>query len=263
MREGGERMETKNLETRKPETKNLEMKNLETKDFERRGELPNLTMSGYGKASGGEYGNVQIDGVTKVAGHLSALYGIRSSGVTTIEGNVYTPELRSEGKLSVEGALIARTTLLDGMCKVGGRIEADSVKLDGMLTAGGDIEAETFIGRGVVKSEGLLNAGTIELGLAHKASKIREIGGETVIVSRLGGSGWGWLWSWAMPSAESRLDAEVIEGDIVRLEYTHAAVVRGGQIVIGKGCRIGRAEFKTRMTVHPDSIVEKEEKLGE
>lgn len=225
--------------------------------------LPNLTMSGWGRAIGGEYGNVQIDGVTKVSGSISAAYGIRASGVTNIEANAYTPEMRIEGKLTVGGDLIARTMYLDGLCRVAGRIEADSVKLDGMLTTGGDIEAETFISRGAVRTTGLLNAGTIELGLAHKTSRIRELGGETVIVKRLAGNRWSWLWSWALPDADSRLDAELIEGDILRLEYTHAEVVRGEQIVIGKGCKIGKAEYKGRLTVHPDSVVEKEEKLGE
>ncbi len=225
--------------------------------------LPNMTMSGWGKAAGGEYGNVQIDGVTKVAGHLSAAYGMRSSGVTHVYGNVYAPELRCEGKLTVDGDAIARKLYLDGLCKIAGRIESDSVKLDGVLVAGGDIEAETFISRGSVKTDGLLNAGTVELGLAHKTSKVREIGGETVIVRRLDGSRWGWLWNWVVPEAESRLDAELIEGDIVRLEYTHAAIVRGGQIVVGKGCKIGRAEYKTSLTVHPEGVVEKGEKLGE
>ncbi|MDQ6423356.1 FapA family protein [Paenibacillus sp. LHD-117] len=236
---------------------------MEEKGAERKGDLPNLTMSGWSRANGGEYGNVQIDGVAKVAGNLSAAYGIRAQGVVNVGGNVYAPELRCEGKVTVDGGMISRTVYLDGMLKVSGRIEADSLKLDGFLTAGSDIEAETFIGRGVVKTDGLLNAGTVELGLAHKTSKVREIGGETVIVRRLGGSRWSWLWSWALPSSESRLDAELIEGDIVRLEYTHAAVVRGGQIVIGKGCKIGKAEYKMRLTVHPEGVVDKEEKIGE
>ncbi|MHA6482277.1 hypothetical protein ACX1C1_10305 [Paenibacillus sp. strain BS8-2] len=224
--------------------------------------LPNMTLSGLGKAAGGEYGNVQIDGVTKVFGHLSAAYGMRASGVSHVYGSVYAPEMRCEGKVTVDGDTIVRRMYVDGMCKIGGRIVCDSMKLDGLLTAGGDIEAETFISRGAVKTGGLLNAGTIEIGLAHKTSKIREIGGETVIVRRLDDSRWGWLWNWVVPNAESRLDAELIEGDIVRLEYTHADVVRGGQIVIGKGCRIGKVEYRTSLTVHPEGIVEKGEKYG-
>lgn len=46
-----------------------------------------------------------------------------------------------------------------------------------------------------------------------------------------------------MPSRIGYLNAERIEGEDIRLEYTRAAIVKGSRVHIGKGCSIGRVEY--------------------
>ncbi|MCR2804176.1 hypothetical protein [Paenibacillus soyae] len=224
--------------------------------------LPNMRMSGVIRAAGGRYGTVQVDGVGRIFGDISAAKGFRTNGVLNVEGRIVTPELHMDGKLTAEGGLTAGSVRMDGIAKIGGAISAEKLNLNGILSAGGSVEAESIDARGVMKVSGLLNAGSLALGLTHKASSIGEIGAEQVKVRLLSGSKWSWLWEWAMPLSKPRLDGCLIEGDEIMLEYTHADIVRGSRVTIGRGCKIGLVEYRDALHVHPSAEVLKEEKTN-
>lgn len=224
------------------------------------GGLPNLRMNGVIRASGGHYDNVQVDGVGRISGDLRAATAIRVNGVLNVDGSIDSPDLKADGKLSMNGALRANTIRVEGIVKVGKEVAAESIRLNGILKAQGNIEAEKLQMNGVLTVEGLLNAGQVELGLSHMESKAQEIGGETILVRRIRGNGWKWLWKWAIPGSETRLTADIIEGDDVKLEYTHADIVRGHRVTIGKGCKIGRVEYRDELIRRPGSEIAKEER---
>lgn len=74
---------------------------------------------------------------------------------------------------------------------------------------------------------------------------------------------WNKLASSFIPKLKPELIAKMIEGDVLDLEYTNAEVVSGGVVKIGPGCNIGRVEYLSELTVHPDATVGKVEKYGE
>lgn len=224
--------------------------------------LPKMKMNGIVQGAGGDYASVEVDGVGRIIGDVRAASHARMNGVITVEGSVTAFELAMDGKMKVEGGLRAGSARLDGMMRAGGPIVADSFKMSGMLTAEGHVEAERLDIRGVVSLRGMVNAGSVEIGLSHRASEVEEIGGESVTVKRLGRSGWSRLWKWAVPPSDPILTTALIEGDVVLLEHTHADIVRGRRVTIGKGCRIGRVEYREELNVHPGAIVRKEEKTG-
>lgn len=64
-----------------------------------------------------------------------------------------------------------------------------------------------------------------------------------------------------MNNHNDQLTAEVIEGDQLYLEYTHAEIVRGNTIEIGPGCVIKRIEYKTSLEVDESAKVDAQEKI--
>lgn len=225
--------------------------------------LPKMKLAGIVRGGGGDYETVEVDGAGRLTGDVRAASHMRMNGVITVEGGVTAFELAMDGKLNVEGGLRAGSANMNGMVKVEGSIMADSFRMNGMLAADGSLEAEKLDFSGVVSLRGLINAGTVDIGLSHKESNVAEIGGETITVKLAGSRKWSWLWEWAVPHSKPILTAAVIEGDIVQLENTHAEIVRGHRVAIGKGCHIGRVEYRDELTVHPEALVRKEERIGD
>jgi hypothetical protein len=59
----------------------------------------------------------------------------------------------------------------------------------------------------------------------------------------------------------SVLETSVIEADEIQLEDTRADVVRGRNVVIGAGCRIGLVEYADELRVDPDAEVKERKKI--
>ncbi|HIC96284.1 TPA: hypothetical protein EYP12_06635 [Candidatus Bipolaricaulota bacterium] len=57
------------------------------------------------------------------------------------------------------------------------------------------------------------------------------------------------------------LEAELIEGDEISLEWTRARTVRGKKIEIGEGCEIERVEYSEELRVSPGAEVKERVKL--
>ncbi|GKU77924.1 polymer-forming cytoskeletal protein [Paenibacillus sp. L3-i20] len=223
-------------------------------DHSRR-ERSELKINGVSNIGGGEYNNVTVDGVGRFSGDVSVAGDSRVNGVLHIDGALNAQQLSCDGKLKIAGYLKARDVRIDGMANIGGAVAVELFKMNGMLTTNGDFEAEQLIVQGAMTIGGLLNADEIELGLMHLASRVKEVGGEKITVRRLSESKFHWLWRWAIPKGEVRFDVNLIEGNAVQLEYTHAEVVRGNRVVIGKGCKIGLVEYSDELIVHPDASV--------
>jgi cytoskeletal protein CcmA (bactofilin family) len=222
--------------------------------------LPDLLMDGVGTAAGGTYNIVNINGVCKVNGALNA-HTYKCDGVMKLNGDLAAEIMELNGNLKLKGNLQAGVMKLNGVLTGEGSLRGERCDLNGMLRLNGDCEVEELLGEGVFSVGGLLSAGRMEFGLQGLA-EAGEIGVESLIIRKTGTAVWGRLLGGIIPRFRLELRAKVIEGDYIDLEYTTADVVRGGVVIIGQGCSIGRVEYRTGLTVHPGAKVLEEEKNG-
>jgi cytoskeletal protein CcmA (bactofilin family) len=221
----------------------------------------NLDINGVATASGGQYEQVNIEGVGKVEGDVRAA-SFRLNGVATVRGSVETERLESNGKLKIEGLLSAGTSHMDGYTDVLGSLSGEHVTSKGLLQIRGDCELERFDAEGGFVIDGLLNAGFVNVQLYGRA-KTREIGCESILVRKIAKSQWKEMLRKMFGKSAAGLEAGTIEGDDVDLEYTAASVVRGNRVTLGPGCRIGRVEYRTELKKHPAAQVGEERKTGD
>ncbi|MEK5464719.1 hypothetical protein MKY64_06880 [Paenibacillus sp. FSL R7-0210] len=224
-------------------------------------ELPDLVMDGVNTAAGGRYNKVNINGVSKMNGALHA-HTYSCDGVMKQKGDLTADELEMNGTLNLKGNLQVGEMKLNGVVNGEGSLRGERCVMDGMLKLKGDCELEELTGEGVFTVGGLLSAGRMEFGLQGQ-SEAGEIGVESLVIRKKGNAAWGRLLGGMIPKLKIGLRAKLIEGDTLDLEYTSADVVRGGTVIIGQGCSIGRVEYRAGLTVHPGAQVGKEEKTGE
>lgn len=136
--------------------------------------------------------------------------------------------------------------------------KGEHIFLEGAMKIGGDCEVETARLNGAVTIGGQLNADRIAINL-HGKSSIKEIGGEMITVKRENHVILH-LDKWIKPLSRE-LNTELIEGDVLELEYTKANVVRGNTVIIGPGCEIGVVEYNKELRVSKEAAVSKSEKL--
>ncbi|WP_248925811.1 hypothetical protein [Paenibacillus hamazuiensis] len=219
-------------------------------------DYPDLNLNGMANASGGKYRSVTIEGVGKVDGDLMC-ETFKLNGMGTIRGNLVASRFEMKGRMTGEGSVTAKSVLIEGISNLNGCLLGDDIRLNGMINVNGDCEAERFAVEGGFAIDGLLNAGTIDIGL-YGRGQAKEIGGELIRVKKLKKNRWSGLLKWIAPSWDNRLKAGTIEGDDIHLEHTTANVVRGNRIVIGPGCRIERVEYRTELLVQTGAKVNKQ-----
>lgn len=194
---------------------------------------PNWTIHGSAQSRGGEYGRVVIRGEATVAGDLSV------------------ESLKVMGKLQMTGNLQLKMARIMGQLTMDGSMTGQQMSLFGELVADGDCSLELFRARGAIQVSGLMNAESIDIRLEGQ-SKVTEIGGGTIKIRPN---------FHLFTTANGRLQANLIEGDNLYLESTHAEVVRGNSIQIGSACNIGRVEYRHNLTVTGQSNVNEQIKL--
>lgn len=231
-------------------------------------------IAGAGTLSGGTYERISVSGVGKAEGDVVA-QEIHISGAGKFEGRAEAKEIHASGSVSFAKDVVADELKVSGSGKVEGRAEikelkcsgsfrvaqslsAEYVKVSGSLRVGGDLESEIFKASGGFEIGGLLSADRIEVELGGRC-QAREIGGETISVRRGGWKDRGLLLDGLVRlfvgGGTAELRASQIEGDDVFLEDTIADAVRGKRIEIGRGCRIGRVEYKESLKVDPNAEV--------
>ncbi|WP_157243769.1 hypothetical protein [Paenibacillus jilunlii] len=226
-----------------------------------KGGSADLLIAGIGGAAGGTYNHVSLEGVSRINGPVTAMT-FTGNGRMRLGGSLTVEQIETNGDLKIGGGLRIGTMKHDGLLKVDGGLLGESFTLNGVADIKGDCELEKFTAEGVVTIGGFLSAGCVELVLQGQA-KVKELGVESLVI-RKGESGvWNKLAGGIIPKLRAELQARVIEGDFLDLEFTTAEVVRGAVIIIGEGCSIGRVEYRDRLTVHPGASVGMEEKTGE
>jgi len=221
--------------------------------------LPKLTIDGVCNAGGGVYDSVNLDGVGKINGAVKSR-AFRANGQFKVLGDLESTEMICEGILTVHGNAHIAEGKMDGMLTIEGTLDGEHLEVYGVWKVKKNCEIERMKTEGAFFIDGLLNAGHVEIHL-HGLSKASEIGVEALRVRRLSKSKWNLLRF--IPKFNPELQAKVIEGDELDLEYTTADVVRGNRVSIGPGCTIGRVEYRSELIKHPKAKVGEEMKVGD
>lgn len=205
---------------------------------------PALKLLGSSSSNGGVFGQVKVTGECEFRGDLDCSK-LACTGEVDVRGGLKAAAVKLTGTCGVEADLASGEIGGTGELKVKGNLRSEKVKLYGQLAVDGDAELGEAVLRGAVVCGGLLSAERLELGL-YGPSSVGELGGGKLRVRR---SRIGALKNLVTPSGAASLKARSIEGDQVELQYTEADVVRGGDVVIGPGCTIGRVEYRRELRV--------------
>lgn len=224
------------------------------------GTIGDLKMDGIGTAAGGIYNNVEINGVCKVERDIEAR-AFDLNGRIRVAGSLAAGTLDIDGTLAVSGAVAADRTTIDGVVTVEGGYAGQQLRLNGLLTVGGDCAADLLVGEGVFKIGGLLSADEIQVKLQGRCSA-KEIGGETIAIGRGRTGAWRSLWQWMVPGFTPELKAGIVEGDDIVLDHATVDIVRGDRVTIGRGCVVGRVEYRSELRKHASAQIGEEERLN-
>ncbi|MDP4143667.1 MAG: polymer-forming cytoskeletal protein [Bacillota bacterium] len=237
-----------------------------------------LKISGSGSAAGGSYNDVVVNGEGRINGDIDCLEfktnGVSNvsgnikantfkvNGTSTVKGDVNSGELRVNGHSDIQGNVEGKEMKIDGTTNISGAVSVEEIQIRGVAKVEGDCNAEIFVAKGAFTIDGLLNAGDISIDM-HGTCKAKEIGGEKINVKKAAASRLKDIIKSFFVSfnLEDGLCSEIIEGDDIYLEYTRAQVVRGNNVTIGTGCKIGLVEYKGNFEQLDNGIVSESKKL--
>lgn len=236
-----------------------------------------LKVNGSMRLSGGVYDAAVVNGALEINGRLECA-DLKVNGMLSVNGNLKAGSAVINGKLEVEGSVDAARldtrgkTEIEGGAKIGeirvegaldveGAVEAEKIDIRGHFMSEKGCNAEEFHSIGRFKVEGLLNAEKIKCELYGK-SYAEEIGGMEITITE--GQGLNkWLKN-IFPGFDmlnGKLIAGSIEGDVVKVEYTEAGIVRGTDVYIGEGCDIMLVEYKREFKAAPGSRIKESRKI--
>ncbi|MCT1403747.1 DUF2807 domain-containing protein [Paenibacillus sp. p3-SID867] len=229
--------------------------------------LSDLKITGTGSSSGGQYDKVRIDGAGQINGDLDcreligngtmsvngavAARTIRVNGSGTIKGAVESEELNVAGSLSLKEGLRSRSIYIGGHCSVHGDSESKKLEVTGHLRSHGDVRSEFATFQGGFKIDGRLHVGTADIRVLGRCLA-QEIVGDRITVRKKGKRLWEML---SLSLKGTRLEARIIEGDVLDLEHVEADIVRGNRVILGKGCEIRQVEYRDELSQHPEAEV--------
>ena len=235
--------------------------------------LNSIQIDGLGTYGGGEFDKVSIAGSGKFTeGVKSEKFQV--SGIGTLQGELDTKQLAVSGTCKVEGNVIAEDIDVSGVLKCMGNIEvvkelhvngmtkveqclkANEVKGKGFLEVKQDVSGEMIEVEGVLNCGGFLNCEVLVF-TAVGTSVLNEIGAARIRIKQGYESVTKFLGPF-MPKIlkENKVVANTIEGDEIILENCEAKIVRGKNIKIGKGCRIGVVECSGQIDIDLEATVD-------
>lgn len=242
-----------------------------------------MEVSGSASLPGGEFKSLKISGSSRIIGSTKC-EDCHCSGPCHIDGDLETDRLLSSGRLHINGQLIAgdvhtsgslwcedgdlkgelhssgssvftgdlqaASIHSSGTLKCGGTLHCEQISISGKCAVAGNLEAETFECTGSVEIPGLLNAETLYI-YPSSRSKIGTIGGCDIKIIIRDNSSQYFLRRF---TPGSQIEVGTIEGDRIELEATKAEVVRGRDVIIGKGCVIDLVEYTGTLTAEEGTV---------
>ena len=235
--------------------------------------ISDLKISGVGRMGGGKYRDVKISGKGEIDGDIEAqtvqISGmgkvngktvagrISVSGMGTMSGGVECKSISNSGSLTIEGPLNADEIRVSGSMTVKEGVKSRYIRCSGFLNSGAGIEAEEFRSRGEFKIKGLLNANDVDI-IFGWHSFANEIGGEEI---RIRHSHYMFPFILSFFGKIDRLEADLIEGNNIMVEYAEVKTIRGNNILIGDYCRVDLVEYSGKLGISPKAIVKNRVKV--
>lgn len=243
-----------------------------------------MNISGSGSISAGEYNDrISVSGSGKLDGNVRCV-GLHCSGSLHGSGYVHCLEdIHVSGSCHVQGAVQAKELKISGSFHVGEELTVENVaKVSGSMTCEGSVSCGTMdcsggvSVRGGIEGEDVRISGKLDCGGLLNAEKIDlsshghvgSIGGSEI---RIHDEEWRKKTKInRMPLLSSLVGAghngrmtvdELIEGDVVALEYVTVPKVVGRVVAIGEGCEIDLVQYSEAIEIHPKAKVGKQEKV--
>jgi len=222
------------------------------------GSYAHVRIAGSGKANG----SIQADSVhISGSGHFMDMKAgeFHVSGSANIDGELSCSQAHISGSIKITGNAEAEELRVSGSGHVRGNLKAKSISVSGSVTCAKDIECENMHINGGAQIAGLLNAETLRISLGGSCD-INEIGGETIRVEQ-GNFADSFIRRMFGSRKLYRLRCNSIEGTQIHLENTDCRVVRGRDIEIGPGSKIGLVEYTESLSKADDAVIEKSVKI--
>ena len=236
----------------------------------------NVSITGSGKISEGEYTDIKIGGCGKLIGEVTCAHlscsgkasgdklicsgSVDISGSASFKESVKTQTLDVCGKFICNGSLEAEHSIkARGYIECGGSIICDNLTISGALKSGCDVTVKSADISGSVTCEKIVSEGEITITFDGSISADNIRGGRITVT----------------PSKTKKLlkrfplvrtmvkNAAVssIEGDTVDIEHTDCLQVIGNNVSIGKGCCVALVQYRESFTVTKGAKVDKYEKI--
>jgi cytoskeletal protein CcmA (bactofilin family) len=199
-------------------------------------------------------------------GYVRCAEDLHVSGSCHVAGAAQAKDMRISGSFHVgEDLIVENGAHVSGAMTCGGKVRCVTLSCSGGVSVKGDMEGEDVRVSGKLDCGGLLNAEKIDL---YSAGHIGSIGGSEIKIhddewkkhnkitrmpllsSLVGGGG----------RNRMKVD-ELIEGDIVALEYVTVPKVVGRVVAIGEGCEIDLVQYSEAIEIHPKAKVGKQERI--
>ena len=192
--------------------------------------MNDLKMDGTGNISGGEYGKVEIGGITKCIGNLKAEC-VKIDGIFSCDGDLETDLLDCDGKAEFWGNIRAKKIDLDGLMHVkkGSKIEAEEIYADGLIKVNGEISADK------IELTGGISA--------------KEVFGDSIKIHYKEGAFSRWF-------TKKIFGIDLMEATDIDLIGITVTEVNGKNIRIGKRCKIKRIDCSGTLHIDEKATVE-------
>ncbi len=223
----------------------------------------------------GEYGRITAAGDLEFRGDVKAI-SIKSMGDLRAKGLVQVGDLKAMGDATFEKDLKVENANIFGDIKVLGDFTGDSIKIYGEMNCekvqgeeiaiygelhrAKELICETFKAYGEFHVENTMNIGHGECYLSDDSSA-EEILCETLRVNVYDENDGNIVKIGLKRSRRGILTVHTIEGDHIHLEGTHAQIIRGKSIIIGKACKIGKVIYEKSLDIYDDGIVDQVEEF--
>lgn len=230
----------------------------------------NISISGSGVISTGEYEKVHIAGSCRMSGTICC-QEFHCSGSSKGDADITcSGDLKVSGALKVQGNISAGDTKVSGAIDCGsfrserlsasGGIKCDefksgNVQISGGIKATGDLEAENLQVSGAIACGGLINAETIDIRFSDSSSA-GAIGGSSISIKP---NIQKHLFGFMSKSQMFNVDGS-IEGDEIYLENVTAREVKGRNVTIGPNCTIDSVQYSEEIKIDQSSNVKNQEK---
>ncbi len=193
--------------------------------------MSNFNMGGIGKINGGQYDNMNIEGVSSCSSDIKA-QNIHIEGVFTCSGEVQAETLYCEGVCDFKANIRTNTLTVEGVLneKEGTKIEAQRIDCDGVIRTNGEIYADVLNANGCVTAKEIYGD-QIKINTHVSFSRFKKF----------------------INSVKSEI--KLIEATTVELSGVMVDTINAQDIKIGPNCRVDSIDCNGTLSIDSSSTV--------